>query len=303
MLIPALVLLNSLMGLAGLVLFIVVLVKSFKHGGVLKGLLGIITCSLFTLIWGWLKHKELALTKVMAAWSILIVASIILQTYIFTTGAFQILSAMNKLQGDANVTWSKQNSTTKSMKGLLAKKSKQRKAIKKVKTKVNHTAGKNVDWSQKAMALWQNGRYKDPRKAVDYWGRALKKESKSAEAFNNRGLAYYDLKQYQQAINDYSRAIRLDPGYAAAYNNRGNSFYELNDYQKALTDFNQSLQLDPKYSTAHFNRGLVHYQLNHNAQACFDFQKACDLGDCAGIKWAMKNEICNSPKEEKSESL
>ena len=95
------------------------------------------------------------------------------------------------------------------------------------------------------------------------------------------------------AIKDFSRAIKLDPGYATAYNNRGNSYYELNEYQQALNDFNQSLKIKPKYAKAHLNRGLTFYQMNKNSQACKDFQQSCDHGDCDGLKWAMKNGICN----------
>jgi hypothetical protein len=64
-------------GLANLVLFIIVLVKLFQEKGVGHGILGII-CSLYTFIWGWTKHKELQITNIMAAWSVLIVVSIIL---------------------------------------------------------------------------------------------------------------------------------------------------------------------------------------------------------------------------------
>jgi hypothetical protein len=64
-------------GLANLVLFIIVLVKLFQEKGVGHGILGII-CSLYTFIWGWTKHKELQITNIMTAWSVLIVVSIIL---------------------------------------------------------------------------------------------------------------------------------------------------------------------------------------------------------------------------------
>jgi lipoprotein NlpI len=39
--------------------------------------------------------------------------------------------------------------------------------------------------------------------------------------FNNRGLAYADLKQFKKAIQDYNQAIELDPEYTHAFNNRG----------------------------------------------------------------------------------
>jgi tetratricopeptide (TPR) repeat protein len=149
-----------------------------------------------------------------------------------------------------------------------------------------------VDWSQKAMALWENEKFNNPQKAADYWGRAISNNQNTVEAYNNRGLAYHELKHYDRAIKDYSQAIKLDPGHAAAYNNRGNSYYERNEYQLALADLNQSLQRKPDYAKAHLNRGLVYYQMDQTDRACIDFQNACDHGDCDGTKWAMKNAIC-----------
>jgi peptidoglycan biosynthesis protein MviN/MurJ (putative lipid II flippase) len=46
------------------VLYIVLLVKLFKHGGIGLGILGFF-CSLFTYIWGWMKASELGLKNLM----------------------------------------------------------------------------------------------------------------------------------------------------------------------------------------------------------------------------------------------
>ena len=77
------------------------------------------------------------------------------------------------------------------------------------------------------MALWENGKYNDPKKALGYWNKAIQKDSKSSELYNNRGLAYLNLKQYNQAVKDFSQAIRMKPKDATAYNNRGNAYYEM----------------------------------------------------------------------------
>jgi anaerobic C4-dicarboxylate transporter len=42
----------------------------FQRAGVGMGIVGIITCGIATFIWGWIKAKELALTKVMAIWTV-----------------------------------------------------------------------------------------------------------------------------------------------------------------------------------------------------------------------------------------
>jgi tetratricopeptide (TPR) repeat protein len=53
----------------------------------------------------------------------------------------------------------------------------------------------------------------------------------SADAYNNRGTAYDDLKEYERAIEDYNKAIELDPNYALAYDNREIARSKLEDQQ------------------------------------------------------------------------
>jgi tetratricopeptide (TPR) repeat protein len=282
-----------IMQIMSIVFFIIVLAKLFKNEGALKGILGFIF-GIYAFIWGWIKHKELALTKIMVLWSVFTVASIVLAPVIVASGTVELMNYAAKFSDKSDFKIVNQNSSSASQKMNLSKKGNKSKIASNVTNKksVNLVTDKNADWSQKAMALWQNGKYEDPNLAIKYWGHAIEQKQNIPLSYNNRGLAYYDLKQYQKAIEDYDQAINQDPDYVAAFNNRGNSYYELAEYQRALSDFNQSLQLDPNYPKAHFNRGLVYYQLNQNDLACNDFQKACDQGDCDGIKWASKNEVC-----------
>jgi hypothetical protein len=276
-----------------IVLFFIVLVKLFKNEGALKGILGFF-CSIYTFIWGWMKHKQLGMTKIMATWSVLTAGSMVMVPVMGVSTALMIPAYVQKMAGDGDLKFGKLESTPKRPAKRLP--AKHKKATNKADTDnrkaANQQGNSNADWSQKALALWQDGKYKDPNKAVNYWTQAINSKQNSAIAYSNRGLAHYDLKQYQKAVNDYSQAIKLDPNYTAAYNNRGNSYYALNAYEQALQDFDQSLKLDPKYAKAYLNRGLVYYQLEKTGQACNDFQKSCDNGDCDGLKWAMKNGIC-----------
>jgi hypothetical protein len=61
--------------IVNLVCWIKVLIVLFSKAGVGLGILGII-CSLFAFIWGWMKHKEYGLTKVMTVWTIAVVVMI-----------------------------------------------------------------------------------------------------------------------------------------------------------------------------------------------------------------------------------
>jgi tetratricopeptide (TPR) repeat protein len=278
--------------IVSLILFIIVLVKLFKKEGALKGILGFF-CGIYTFIWGWMKHKQLAITKLMTVWSLIILLPFILLPVMGVSSVLEIQKYVEAYTGDGNIKFSKPNSDGILKKKLLAKKKTRKKALKATKKKTAvPAANKNVDWSRKAMALWENGKFKSPKKAVDYWGHAISNKQNTVEAYNNRGLAYHELKQYDKAIKDYSQSIKLDPAHVAAYNNRGNSHYERNEYRLALADFNQSLKRKPDYAKAHLNRGLVYYQMDKTDQACSDFQNACDHGDCDGIKWARKNAVC-----------
>ena len=62
----------------GFIIAIIVLIKQFKHGGALQGILGIITCTFWTFIWGWIKHKRFALTKLMVVWTAVSVVPLLL---------------------------------------------------------------------------------------------------------------------------------------------------------------------------------------------------------------------------------
>jgi len=273
-----------------LILFFIVLIKLFKNEGALKGILGFF-CGIYTFIWGWMKHKQLAMTKLMTVWSLMILLPFILIPVVGVSSVLEMQKYVEAYTGNGDIKLSIPDSNSDLKKKLTAKKT-SRKRAKKTSLKRPSDGAANGDWSQKAMALWKNGKFKDPKKAVDYWGRAIRSKQNTVEAYNNRGLAYHELKQYDRAIKDYSQAIRLDPARVNAYNNRGNSYYEKDEYQLALADFYQSLKRKPDYAKAHLNRGLVYYQMDKTDQACSDFQNACDHGDCDGNKWAKKNAIC-----------
>ena len=275
-------LLFPVLSLISLIIFIIVLIKQFKHGGVLQGILGIITCGLWTFIWGWIKHKSLALTKIMIIWTIIQLTPLVLLGVFGAAMMGQMYKMVGDLTGDPSLLM-KQDQSLKNRNAPIN-------LPKRMVTKA--PAAKDTDWNAAAQALWKDGRYTDPNKAKDYWDKAIAANPQMAEAYNNRGLAFYNLERHQQAINDFSQAIRMKPQYAEAFNNRGNAYYALDQYAKAEADFNKSLELKPKYAKALLNRGLAYFQMNKREESCKDFRRACDLGDCDGLQWAMQSGHC-----------
>ena len=272
----------AILQITSIIIFFIVLIKLFKTEGALKGILGFL-CGLYTFIWGWLKHKELQMTKLMAVWSIIL---IIFMVGIPLVGTTEIIKMATTLQGKGFDVGSFQ-------KGKTIKPWKKPKIVRpRTKRAGAKTAQTNIDLHKKAVALWKNGKYTNPRQALIYLNKAVAKDPKFANVYSNRGNAYRDLKQYPKALNDYNKAISLDPSHVKAYNNRGNIYYEQKKYQQALKDYNQCLRLKPNYTFAYINRGLVFYQLKNKSRACKDFKKACQLGDCDGLNWAKGKSLC-----------
>jgi hypothetical protein len=279
----------GLVSIASFVIFVIVLIKSFKQGGVLHGIIGLLTCGLYTFVWGWLKSKQLQLTKTMLLWTVMWVISIALPFVVGTTALMQSIPMMEELGLQAgtppkNVKAFKKP-TRKSAKKSTGKKDTARKTT-------GADTGKDDDWNAKAVALWKDDQYTDAKKAISYLGQAIKSDPKLAEAYNNRGNAYRETKQYANAIRDYNKAIALNANFSLAYTNRGNIYYDQRNYQGAIKDYNKSISLDPNDKLPYLNRGLAYHQLKRDDLACKDFETACKNGDCDGMNWARQSGIC-----------
>ncbi len=78
--------------------------------------------------------------------------------------------------------------------------------------------------------------------AISELTQAIEIEPKYAEAYINRGLAYYHLAHYKEAIADFTRTISLKQYTADAYARRGDVYLALNNVPNAITDYTASLK-------------------------------------------------------------
>ncbi|MEK7487551.1 MAG: tetratricopeptide repeat protein, partial [Planctomycetota bacterium] len=91
------------------------------------------------------------------------------------------------------------------------------------------------------------------------------------EAFLDRALLKYEIKDYEGAIVDSTEAIRLNPQFATAYINRGSANYNKGDYEGAILDFTETLRLDPQFLDAYHYRGIVKDKKGDRKGATEDF--------------------------------
>ena len=89
-----------------------------------------------------------------------------------------------------------------------------------------------------------------------------------------RGIAYFQLQEYDKALADFDKIIELQPKVADVYAFRGAIYGELQNYQKAIIDFNKAIELQPKESRFYHARSSTYLSLEK-------YQKA--LEDCNQI--------------------
>lgn len=99
----------------------------------------------------------------------------------------------------------------------------------------------------------------------------------SANAYINRGVAYFKQRNYETAIADYTQAIKLDPNNEVAYNNRGNALLLQRNYDAALVDYNEAIKLNRKYGYAYNNRGRAYQGKRKYEAAIADYTRAISL--------------------------
>ena len=105
-----------------------------------------------------------------------------------------------------------------------------------------------------ALKMQKAGKLTD---AIEVYSEVIKKNPKSAEAYNWRGIAYDDLGQTDKALQDFSKAIEISPNYADAHNNRGEIYRKKQMNREAITDYMRAVQLEPNFAEAHYNLGMV----------------------------------------------
>jgi Flp pilus assembly protein TadD len=151
---------------------------------------------------------------------------------------------------------------------------------------------KAAELSQKEAALWKDGQYTDPQKAVEYLNQLIELIPRNPQLFIKRGTAYYNMGQFQNAIENYSEAIKIAPTYPVPYQNRGNAYANLRQFTKAIEDYNQVIRLAPKFVEVYKNRGVVYLHQGDRKSGCGDLQKACSMGDCQLLNTAKSQKLC-----------
>jgi len=127
---------------------------------------------------------------------------------------------------------------------------------------------------------------KDYNLALYYFNLAIQKDSIYIEAYNERGLAKFNIGDYNGAMKDYKFVIKKDPENAFAYfgmasvknNYLDDKYGAISDYTKAIDIYLKKGNSD-RAGLTYFLRASVKKDLGDKKGFMSDMKKSAELGN------------------------
>ncbi len=95
----------------------------------------------------------------------------------------------------------------------------------------------------------------------------------------NEGNKLGNDERWTEAIALYDQAILVDSEHAEAYNNRGYAYFKLGEYGRAIEDLSEAIRLKPKERGYWANRGLIYILIGRDEEGQRDLDQAEELGE------------------------
>ena len=119
----------------------------------------------------------------------------------------------------------------------------------------------------------------ETKKAIEWFGRALKEDPSYSEAYNNLGYSYQKLGEFEKAIAFYRKALSnpLYPTAEKAYINMGDAYYRLGKYDSALDSYKEGLKRVPSLGIAFWRMALCLNAMGRYGEAAAAVTQAVKL--------------------------
>lgn len=128
-----------------------------------------------------------------------------------------------------------------------------------------------------AGCAWQ--KKNDPRRAMEFYRRAIELNGQMVEAMNNLGLLYLAEKKYDKAEDVFSQAVTVDAGYADAKYMLAFVQHIQGNRPGAMSKLEDVLRSDPDSANAHYLMGVVLAEENQLEASKVHFDLYAELKD------------------------
>jgi tetratricopeptide (TPR) repeat protein len=111
--------------------------------------------------------------------------------------------------------------------------------------------------------------------AIDYYRAAIKKQN-SATTWNKLGMTELLMGRLHDARKDFQKSMKVDKTYADARNNLGVVYYEMKKYGKAVKYYRQALVIR-ETASFHSNLGAAYFSKKDMVRAIAEYRRAIEL--------------------------
>lgn len=160
------------------------------------------------------------------------------------------------------------------------------------------------EWFEKG---YRNTVNNETGKAIEDYSKAISLNPEYAEAYNNRGIAYYNSgvhsgnqRHLERAMQDFGKVIALKPNSYSAHFAQGAIYIQKEQYDKAIEEMNKAIFMNPEEGVAYVGRGFIYLKMKPAQidKAVADFDKVIAMGSLwtamafsnRGAVWVMKNQ-------------
>jgi protein O-mannosyl-transferase len=136
-----------------------------------------------------------------------------------------------------------------------------------------------------------------PGKSIDHLKQAIELNPKSAIAYNNLGVAYTMLQQYQNGADACTKALEIDPSFQLAKNNLKWASDEKDKVLTAIAEL-EKVKSDKRDAPYYMGLGLDYFQIGNYDKAIQIWTKASEKDpksgaplSSIGTAFMMKNQV------------
>lgn len=98
------------------------------------------------------------------------------------------------------------------------------------------------------------------------------------EEFYIRGMAHYELGDYDLAMADFDKVLHLNPRHVRVYAYLGRAYLRRGDHDRAIVNFDKVIQIrSPQYFFDHIERGVAYLGKGEHDRAIADFDRAIQI--------------------------
>jgi len=118
---------------------------------------------------------------------------------------------------------------------------------------------------------------KEYKEAGEIFYRLARQNPQNPLYWNELGIAHHNLSQLDQALRCYQRAVKADSRYADAQNNIGTIFYERKKYAKAIRAYKRAISIRDDFAPFYMNLGYAYFGQKDFPNSIVAFRKALTL--------------------------